>query len=78
MPYNGTIGLNLPSTMNSYVINCESNQHLIMCSDGIQTRWDLNKYPSVLKYDNMILAAAIYKDFSRRNDDASVLIAKMV
>ena len=78
MPYNGTIGLNLPSTMNSYVLNCENNQHLIMCSDGIQTRWDLNKYPAVLKYDSMILASAIYKDFSRRNDDASVLIAKVV
>jgi anti-sigma regulatory factor (Ser/Thr protein kinase) len=77
MPYNGTIGLNLPSTMNASVFPIENNQHLVMCSDGIQSRWDLNKYPSILKYDNTILAAAIYKDFTRRNDDASVLIAKV-
>lgn len=78
MPYNGTIGLNIPNSMNASTHSVESNQHLIMCSDGIQTRWDLNKYPSILKYDNIILAAAIFKDFSRRNDDASVLIAKAV
>jgi hypothetical protein len=48
-----------------------------MCSDGIQTRWDLNRYPAILKYDSTVLAAAIYKDFTRGNDDASVLIAKV-
>ena len=76
MPYNGTIGLNLPTTMSSSSFPVENNQHLIMCTDGIQTRWDLNKYPAILKYDNIILAAAIYKDYSRGNDDASVVIAK--
>ena len=78
MPYNGAIGLNLPSSMKASHFPVENNQHLIMCSDGIQTRWDLNKYPSIMKYDNTILAAAIYKDYSRGNDDASVLIAKVM
>ena len=78
MPYNGTIGLNLPNSLNASVFRMESNQHLIMSTDGIQTRWDLSKYPSVLKYDNTVLAAAIYKDYKRGNDDASVLIAKVM
>jgi anti-sigma regulatory factor (Ser/Thr protein kinase) len=78
MPYNGTIGLNLPNTMKPSVLGVERNQHLIMCSDGIQTRWDLSKYPSIFKYNNAILAAALYKDFSRGNDDASVLVAKVI
>jgi anti-sigma regulatory factor (Ser/Thr protein kinase) len=78
LPYNGTIGLNLPNSMNPSVFNIERNQHLIMCSDGIQTRWDLNKYPSIFKYDNTVLAAAVYKDFNRANDDSSILIAKVV
>ena len=78
MPYNGTIGLNLPGSMNSSSFPVENNQYLIMCSDGIQTRWDLSKYPSILKYDNTVLAAAIYKDFTRGNDDASVLVAKVI
>jgi anti-sigma regulatory factor (Ser/Thr protein kinase) len=78
MPYNGTIGLNLPSSMNASTLPVESNQHLIMSSDGIQARWDLSKFHSILKYDNTVLAAAIYKDFSRGTDDASVLVAKVI
>jgi anti-sigma regulatory factor (Ser/Thr protein kinase) len=77
MPYNGVVGLNIPKSMSPSVAPSEKNQHLIMCSDGIQTRWDLNKYPAIFKYDNTVLAAAIYKDFTRGNDDSSVLIAKV-
>lgn len=75
MSYNGIIGLNIPGTMKDAVIPGEKNQHLILCSDGIRTRWDLTKYPSISKYDSIILAACLYKDFSRRTDDSSILIA---
>ncbi|HZY79567.1 MAG TPA: ATP-binding protein [Cyclobacteriaceae bacterium] len=78
MSYNGTIGLNIPKSMNSTPCKSERNQHLIMCSDGLTTRWDLNRYPSVFKHEQMILAAALYKDFSRGHDDASILIAKVI
>lgn len=77
MSYNGTIGLTIPGSMKTSIFPMEANQHLIMCSDGIQSRWDLNRYPSILKYDNIILASAIYKDYARGIDDASVLIAKV-
>ncbi|MBT1690380.1 ATP-binding protein [Dawidia soli] len=75
MSYNGIIGLNIPGTMKDTRIPGEKNQHLILCSDGIRTRWDLTKYPSIFKYDSIILAACLYKDFSRRTDDASILVA---
>jgi anti-sigma regulatory factor (Ser/Thr protein kinase) len=78
MSYNGTVGLNIPKTMNATVIPADRHQHLIMCSDGILTRWDLSKYPSAFKHDLLLLAGALYKDFSRGNDDASILIAKVV
>jgi anti-sigma regulatory factor (Ser/Thr protein kinase) len=77
MSYNGTIGLTIPNSMTASSYPLESNQHLIMCTDGIQTRWDLTRYPAILKYHNMVLAAAIYKDFFRKNDDSSILIAKI-
>lgn len=77
MSYNGTVGLNIPNSMNDSTFAAEKNQHLIMCSDGIRSRWDLSPYPSIFKYDNSILAAALYRDFTRGNDDASVLIAKV-
>lgn len=78
MSYNGTIGLNIPKSMNATVIPADRHQHLIMCSDGISTRWDISRYPSVFKFDQLVLAGALYKDFSRGNDDASVLVAKVV
>jgi anti-sigma regulatory factor (Ser/Thr protein kinase) len=77
MSYNGIIGLNIPTSMKDSYMEAEKNQQLIMCSDGIRSRWDLTKYPSILKHDPMLLAAALYKDFSRRNDDTSVFIAKV-
>jgi len=77
MSYNGTVGLNIPTSMKESIYKIEKNQHLVMCSDGIRSRWDLNRFPSVLKYDNMLLAAAVYSDFTRGNDDSSILIAKV-
>jgi anti-sigma regulatory factor (Ser/Thr protein kinase) len=77
MSYNGTVGLNIPNSMKESVYKIEKNQHLILCSDGIRTRWDLNRFPSVFKYDSTLLAAALYSDFTRRNDDSSILIAKV-
>lgn len=77
MSYNGIIGHNIPNTMTSHLIDQKEFSYLILCSDGIKTRWDLSKHPMMLRYDPMILAAAIYKDFSRRNDDMSVVIIKV-
>lgn len=77
MPYNGILGLNIPNTMKNNESPVENNQYLIMCSDGIRSRWDFTKYPGLFKYDSTLLAAILYKDFSRRNDDTSVLIGKV-
>jgi anti-sigma regulatory factor (Ser/Thr protein kinase) len=77
MSYNGIIGMNIPNSMKETIIEADRNQQLIMCSDGVRTRWDLTKYPSIFKYDSMLLAAALYKDFNRGNDDTSILIGKV-
>lgn len=77
MSYNGTIGLNIPNSINVSTFPAERNQYLVMCSDGIRSRWDLTRFPSILKYDNMVMAAAIYKDFNRGTDDSSILISKV-
>jgi anti-sigma regulatory factor (Ser/Thr protein kinase) len=77
MPHNGTIGLNIPNSLKDSVFPAEKNQHLVMYSDGIRSRWDLNQFPAIFKYDNTILASAIYRDFSRGTDDSSVLVAKV-
>jgi len=75
--YNGIIGLNIPGRIENNRYEMEKFQQLILCSDGIKTRWDIMHYPSILKYDPMLLAAAIYKDHSRRTDDMTILIVKV-
>lgn len=78
MPHNGIIGLNIPNTMGTYEAEAENFQTLIMTSDGIRTKWDLSKYPSILKYDPAIIAGSIFKDQARKTDDMTVLVAKVI
>lgn len=78
MSFNGTIGLNIPKSLKESVFDVGINQHLIMTSDGLRSRWGLSSYPAIFKYDNTILAAALYRDNLRGTDDASVLIAKVI
>lgn len=77
LAYNGIVGHNIPNTMNDQVLPFSEFQQLIMCSDGLRSRWEFGKLPGILRCDGTIQAAAIYKDFARRTDDMSVLIAKI-
>lgn len=78
MSYNGIVGLNIPNTMKAHEVEAENNQQVIMCSDGLRTRWEITKYPAIMKHDSALLAAAIYKDNNRGNDDSSILIGKIL
>lgn len=75
--YNGIIGMNIPNTMKEQEVQAERGQILIMCSDGIKTRWELQKYFGIFKYDPTMLAAVIYKDFARKTDDMSVVTCRI-
>ena len=76
-PYNGIVGLNLPNTLKATEIPYEKGQHVIMCSDGLKSRWDTIRYPSILRYDLSILTASLAKDFARHTDDLSVMACKL-
>ena len=75
---NGIISVNIPGRLENAVWEMEKFQLMIFCSDGIKTRWDLVRYSGILKFDPMIIAAAIYKDHARRTDDMTVLIVKVI
>jgi len=49
---------------------------LVMHSDGLTTRWDLDTYPALLTRDPVLVAGILWKDHRRRNDDATVVIAR--
>lgn len=49
---------------------------LIMHSDGLTTRWDLDTYPALLRQDAVLIAGILWKDHRRHNDDSTVVVAR--
>lgn len=74
--YNGIIGHNIPGTMNDNILLMDSFQELILCSDGIRSRWDTARYIGINRCDPVIKAVALLKDFNRLTDDSSVVAIK--
>ena len=79
LSYNGIVGHIMPHSLNTHVLQMDKKTDtLIMHSDGLSARWDLQKYPGILQHHGMILCAALYKDFDRNNDDSTIVAAKFV
>lgn len=49
---------------------------LVMHSDGVGTRWDLDTYPALLTRDPVLIAGILWKDHRRPNDDSTVVVAR--
>ncbi len=74
--YNGIIGHTFPMTFHSITHDWTLNNYLIITSDGINTRWDFNAISNIMKHDPSIIAASLFKNFSRGNDDCLIIIVK--
>lgn len=46
---------------------------LVMNSDGLLSKWELSKYPGLIHRHPSLLAAVLWRDFTRGRDDATVL-----
>lgn len=46
---------------------------VVLHTDGIGTHWDLVRYPGLEQRRPALIAAALYRDFTRRRDDATVI-----
>lgn len=73
--HNGIVGHNMRKVQ-EFVVPCPPGALCIMHSDGIQTQWDLDKYPGLLGHSPALIAAALMRDFIRRRDDAMVLVVR--
>lgn len=49
---------------------------LIMYSDGLISHWDLQKYSGLLARSPAVVAAVLYRDYSRGRDDVTVAVAR--
>lgn len=73
--HNGIVGSNLRK-LQEFSEVWDSDALLIAHSDGINTRWDVDTYPELRHCHPGLIAAVIYRDFSRERDDATVVVIR--
>lgn len=73
--HNGTLG-HMVTRIQEFKVDWPREGVLVMHSDGLQTRWDLSKYPGLTARSPSVIAGVLFRDFRRQRDDASVVVAK--
>ena len=73
---NGTAG-HTASRLQEFQYALPADAVIVMHSDGLGTHWDLNAYPGLRGRDPSIIAGVLYRDFSRRRDDVTVVVARV-
>jgi anti-sigma regulatory factor (Ser/Thr protein kinase) len=71
---NGTLGLAAKPRAFSY--SWDPDGVLIMHSDGLHSRWQLDKFPALLRRHPSIIAGFLYQHYCRGRDDVTVLVAR--
>jgi anti-sigma regulatory factor (Ser/Thr protein kinase) len=75
--HNGTLG-HVMARVQEFKVEWPKDGILVMHSDGLQSRWDLSRYPGLLARQPALIAGILLRDFRRERDDASVLVLKGV
>jgi len=73
--HNGIVGHNLRKVQ-EFTVPFEQGALCIMYSDGVQTQWDLDKYPGLQGRSPTLIAALLMRDYIRGRDDAMVLVVR--
>jgi anti-sigma regulatory factor (Ser/Thr protein kinase) len=50
---------------------------IVMYTDGLKSHWSLNDYPGLVMKHPALIAGVLYRDYSRRNDDITVLVVRL-
>jgi anti-sigma regulatory factor (Ser/Thr protein kinase) len=72
---NGTAGHNA-GRIHEFNYAVPAGSVIVMASDGLGTHWSLAQYPGLHHKSASSIAAILYRDFSRRRDDVTVVVAK--
>lgn len=73
---NGTLGAVLPRVQ-EYTYPVEAGSLLLMFSDGLTSKCGFGAYPGIRNRPPALIAGLLYRDFSRRRDDATVMLASI-
>jgi hypothetical protein len=73
--HNGTLGHAL-KTVKPFTYPAHGETLVVLASDGLGTGWSLDSYPGLRLRHPSLIAGVLYRDFSRRRDDVTVLVAR--
>jgi hypothetical protein len=71
--HNGTLGVQLLRAQ-QFEYDWEPGSRVVMHSDGLSGRWNVNDYPGLNSRHPAIIAGVLYRDFVRRRDDATIVV----
>lgn len=75
--HNGTVGAEMRKVQ-QFDYDYPEQPLLIMHSDGLQIRWSLENYPGLVNRHPAVIAAVLYRDFTRGRDDVTVCVVRSV
>jgi anti-sigma regulatory factor (Ser/Thr protein kinase) len=75
MSHNGTLGLQI-RPMRDIEYDWPPQGFLVMHSDGLQTRWEISAYPGLAQRHPAVIAAVLFRDFTRGRDDVTVAVLR--
>jgi len=73
---NGTAGQGIVRPR-EFQYSYTSRSLLILSSDGLSSRWSLEAYPGLAVRHPSLVAGVLYRDHSRRRDDATVVVVPL-
>jgi anti-sigma regulatory factor (Ser/Thr protein kinase) len=73
---NGTLGHSV-GRIQDFSYPWEKSSSLIMHSDGLGTRWNIDKYPGLAARHPALIAGILYRDFCRKRDDVTILVSRV-
>lgn len=71
--HNGTVGHQLRKVQ-LFEYPWSPGNMLVLHSDGVQTRWAMDKYAGLTRCHPGVIAGVLYRDFLRGRDDACIVV----
>ena len=65
-----------PPRIHEFTYPVPPQSTIVMFSDGLSSHWTLSAYPGLSTRHPSLIAGVLYRDFSRRRDDVTIVVAK--
>jgi hypothetical protein len=73
---NGTAGHNA-GRISEFSYPWAEDAVLVMHSDGLGSRWQMDRYPGLPRRHPTLIAGVLYRDWTRGRDDVTVVAARL-